>query len=160
MSSFLTPHNGPSLTGVIDVTARSISLFQENAPPKNIEDTFIPQSGISIALPYGVVIDELGNNVTTMYQFTGDINDEKVAGLESLLNYMNENFFTKDDPAINEHNYNITKKRYNEETNNIYNIDNSRTFNIKNNRFLNEQYFHKEQNINDEKVLNVKKNYP
>ena len=31
MSSFLNPHsNGPSLTGVIDVTARSISLFQEN----------------------------------------------------------------------------------------------------------------------------------
>ena len=38
MNSFLTPHNGPSLTGVIDVTAHSISLFQENAPPKNIED--------------------------------------------------------------------------------------------------------------------------
>ena len=60
MNSFLTPHNGPSLTGVIDATAHSISLFQENAPPKNIEDIFIPQSDISIALPYDVVIDELG----------------------------------------------------------------------------------------------------
>ena len=58
MNSFLTPHNGPSLTGVIDVTAHSISLFQENAPPKDINDIFIPQSDISIALPYGVVIDE------------------------------------------------------------------------------------------------------
>ena len=77
MNSFLTPHNGPSLTGVADVTAHSISLFQENAPPKNIDDIFIPQSDISIALPYGVVIDELGNNVITMYQFIGDINDEK-----------------------------------------------------------------------------------
>ena len=38
MNSFLTPHNGPSLTCVIDVTAHSISLFQENAPPKTIED--------------------------------------------------------------------------------------------------------------------------
>ena len=122
MGSFLTPHNGPSLSGVIDVTAHSISLFQENAPPKDIEDTFIPQSGISIALPYDVVIDELGKNVITMYQFIGDINDEKAAGLESLLNYMNENFFAKDDPAINEHHYHITKKQYNEETNNIYNI--------------------------------------
>ena len=99
MGSFLTPHNGPSLSGVIDVTAHSISLFQENAPPKDIEDTFIPQSGISIALPYDVVIDELGKNVITMYQFIGDANDTKVGGLESLLNYMNENFFTKDDPA-------------------------------------------------------------
>ena len=110
MDSFLTPHNGPSLTGVIDVTAHSISLFQENAPPKNIEGTFILQSDISIALPYDVVIGELGKNVITMYQVIGDINDEKVAGLESLLNYMNENFFTKGDPAINEHHYHITKK--------------------------------------------------
>ena len=76
MTSFLT-HNGPSLTGAIDVTARSISLFQENAPPKNIEDIFNPQSDISIALPYDVVIDELSKKVTTMYQFIGDINDEK-----------------------------------------------------------------------------------
>ena len=80
-----------------------------------------------------------------MYQLIGDINDEKVGGLESLLNYTNENFFTKDDPAINEHHYHITKKQYNEETNNIYNIAKSKTFNIKNNRFLNEQHFHKNE---------------
>ena len=51
-----------------------------------------------------------------MYQFIGDINDTKVGGLESLLNYMNENFFSKDDPAINGHHYHKTKnntmKRY------------------------------------------------
>ena len=74
---------------------------------------------ISIALPYDVVIDELSNNDISMYKFIGDINDTKVAGLEPLLNYMNENFFSKDDPAINEHHYHITKKQYNEETNNI-----------------------------------------
>ena len=58
---------------------------------------------------------------------------------------MNENFFTKDDPAVNEHHYHITKKQYNEETHIIYNIDKNKTFNIKNNRFLNEQYFYKKQ---------------
>ena len=117
MNAFLNPHNnGPSLTGVIDVTAQSISLFQENAPPKNIEDIFIPKSDISIALPYDVIIDELGNNVISMYQFIGGINGTEVAGLESLLNYMSENFFTKDDPAINGHHYHITKKQYNETT--------------------------------------------
>ena len=73
-----------------------------------------------------------------MYQFIGDINDTKAGGSESLLNYMNENFSTKD-----EHHYHITNQQYNEETNNIYNIDKSKTFNIKNNIFLNEQYFHK-----------------
>ena len=110
MDSFLTPHDGPSLTGVIDATAHSISLFQEDAPPKHINDIFMPQSDIRIALPYGVVIDELGKHFITMYQFIGDINGEQVAGLESLLNYMNDHFFTKDDPAINEHHYHITKK--------------------------------------------------
>ena len=74
-----------------------------------------------------------------MYQFIGDINDEKVCGLEPLLNYMNENVFTKGDPAINEHHYHITKKQYNEETNIMYNIGKSRTFNIKNNRLFNGQ---------------------
>ena len=76
--------NGPSLTGVIDATAHSISLFQGNEPPKNIIGIFIPKGDIGIALPYDVIIDELGNNAITMYQFIGAINDEKVAGLESL----------------------------------------------------------------------------
>merc|ERR1711906_98948 len=74
-----------------------------------------------------VIIDQLGNNVITMYQFIGDINDTKVGGLESLLNYMNDNFFTKDDPAINEHHYHITKKQYNEETNKIYITNNHKS---------------------------------
>ena len=108
-----------------------------------ILDIFIPKSDISIAEPYDAQIDELGNNVTTMYQFIGDISDTKVGGLESLLNYMNENFFSKDEPATSEHHYHIIKKQYNEETNNIYNIDKSKTFNIKNNRFLIEQCFNK-----------------
>ena len=107
MNSFLNPHNnGPSLTGVTDVTAHSISLSQENEPPKHIIDMFIPKSDISIALPYDVIIDELGNNVITMYQLVGDINDTTVADSGSLLTYMNEHFFT-----INEHHYHITKKQ-------------------------------------------------
>ena len=99
----------------------------------------------------------VGNDVITMYQFIGNTNDEKVAGLESLLNHMNENFFTKDDPAKNEHHYHITKKQYNEETNNIYNIDKSKTFNTKDNRSLNEPYFHKKQNINNSIINNTHK---
>ena len=109
MNSFLNPHNGTSLTGVIDITAHSISLFQENEEPQNIKDTFMNKNTISIAEPYDVQIDENGNNFIKMYQSIGDINDRKVAGLESLLNYMNENFFSKDEPAVNQHSYNITK---------------------------------------------------
>ena len=36
-----------------------------------------------------------------MFQFISVVNDEQVGGLESLFNYMNENSFSKDDPAIN-----------------------------------------------------------
>ena len=104
MDSLLNSH-GTSLTGIVDITANSISLFQDNGQPKNIEDIFIHKSDISIAEPYDAPIDENGN-VTQMYQFLGDINDTKVAGLESILNYSNDNFFSKADPAVNEHYYN------------------------------------------------------
>ena len=69
---------------------------------------FIHKSDISVAEPYGVPIDENGN-VVQMYQFLGDINNTKVAGLESVLSYINDNFFSKADPAVNELFYNTIK---------------------------------------------------
>ena len=93
MNSFLNTH-GTSLTGIVDITANSISSFQENGPPKNIEDIFIHKSDIGIGKHYDVPIDENGN-VIQMYQFLGDINDTKVVGLESILNYINDNFLVK-----------------------------------------------------------------
>ena len=33
MNSFLNPRNGTSLTNIVDVTAHSISLYQENEQP-------------------------------------------------------------------------------------------------------------------------------
>ena len=104
MYSFLNHYNSVSLTGVINLTAHSISVYDENEEPQNITGTFINKNNISIAEPVDVQIDETGNNVITMYQFIGDISDEKV-GLESLLNCMSENLYSKDDPAISEHNY-------------------------------------------------------
>ena len=38
MDSCLNPHNAVNLTGLIDITAHSISLFQENEQPQNIKD--------------------------------------------------------------------------------------------------------------------------
>ena len=57
---------------------------------------------------------------------------------------MNESFFSKDDPAINEH-HNITETQYNEETHHIYNIDQTKTYNFKNNRYTDEHYYNKKQ---------------
>ena len=130
MNAFLNPHNnGPPLTGIIEVTAHSISLFQENEPPQNIQDIFIPKNNISVAESYDVQIDELGNNTINMYQFIGDINDTKVGGLESLLNYMNDNFHSRDNPTVNEHHYHTTRTQYNQDfsTHNIYNVEKSLT---------------------------------
>ena len=109
-NAFLNPRNGTSLTNIVDVTAHSISLCQGNEQRKNINKIFIFQTSISVSEPIDVPIDALGNNMITMYQFICIINDEKVPGLASILNYMNENFFSKDDPAINEHHYHITKR--------------------------------------------------
>ena len=178
MNPFLNPHNGTSLTGVIDITAHIISLYDENVSkePENIKDSFIPKSDISVAEPYEVQIDELGDNIITMYQFIGDINDTKVGGLESLLNYMNENFFSKDDPAINEHHYHITRKQYNQDfsTHNIYNIDKSKKYKINNHRYNDNHIYNKRQyttnnlahyitkkNIitNNDNILNIKKDF-
>ena len=42
MNSFLNPHNAVNFTGVIDLTAHSISLYDETASeePQNIKDIF------------------------------------------------------------------------------------------------------------------------
>ena len=80
-----------------------------------------------------------------MYQFLGDINDTKVAGLESLLNYVHENFFSKDQPAVNNHNYHITGKLYNQDfsVNNVYNVDKSRNYKTTNHNFIDNNMYSK-----------------
>ena len=130
MNAFLNPRNETSLSNTLEVTAQSLRLFHGNEQPKNINDIFIPKTDIGIAEPIEVQIDEVGNNTTQKYQPIGIISDEKAGGLESLLNYM-KNFFSKDDPAINEHHYNITKEQYNEETHNIYNIGETKNTTLK-----------------------------
>ena len=102
MNAFLNPRNGASLTNIIDVTAHSTSVFQGNEQPTTINDIFVSRTEISIAEPVEVQIVELGNNFIQMYQLIGIINDGEVPGLESLLNYMYKDSFSKDDPAIND----------------------------------------------------------
>ena len=58
MNAFFNHRNGASLTNIIDGTAHSISLFQENKQPKEIYEIVIPQTSISIAEPIDVQINE------------------------------------------------------------------------------------------------------
>ena len=109
-----------------------------------------------------------------MYQYTEDINDTKVGGSESLLNYMNENCFSKDEPAVNEHHYHITRKQYNQDftTPSMYHVDNNKSYKTNNHRcndinfynqrkkYNNKQFneLHNQNNTinNSEHVLNIK----
>jgi hypothetical protein len=178
MNAFLNNRNTASLTGLIELTANSISLYDQSvsSKPENIKNIFIPRSDISIAEPYEVQLDEFGDNIITMYQFIGPINDTKVGGLESLLNYMNENFFSKDEPAVNEHHYHITRKQYNQDfsTHNIYNIDKSKKYKINNHRYNDNHIYNKKHYItnditnnitkkniitNNDNILNIKKDF-
>ena len=51
MNAFLNPRNGTRLTNTVDITAHSISIFQENEQPKHIKIIFIPQTSTSISEP-------------------------------------------------------------------------------------------------------------
>ena len=68
---------------------------------------------------------------------------------------MNDNFFSKEDPAINEHHYTIIKQQCNEETHNVYNIDKTNTYNIKHSRYADEHYYNKTQNVNNNITNNI-----
>ena len=92
-------------------------MTQEDGTVKNILDILFAYGGIAVAELVDVQLNEFGP-VIQMYQLIGDINDNRVPGLESMLNYIDENLFNKADPAVNEHSYYINKAsntQYNEE---------------------------------------------
>ena len=86
ITAYLNPRNRTPLNNIIDIHAHSISLLQAEKPT-HIFESLINQNNISIAEPVEIQIDESVNNVITMYEFVGDINDNKVPGLESITLY-------------------------------------------------------------------------
>ena len=70
--------------------------------------------------------------------------------------------FSKDDPAINEHHYNmyffnqiINNKQYIEEAHHIHNIEQPTTCNIKNTRYTDEQFYNKSRHIHNTITNNI-----
>ena len=84
MNSLLAPNNRTPLTGIIDFTAHNIYLVQEDGTVKNILGMLFPYGDIAVAELVDVQLNDLGP-VVQMYQFIGDINDERVPGLEPIL---------------------------------------------------------------------------
>ena len=95
-------------------------------------------------------MDELGNNTIQMYQLISIIrlclclHNWFEAWIRNNIKLYEWNSFSKDGPAIHEHDYRITKKQSNEETRNIYNIYKTHTYNIENQRYTDEHYYNNE----------------
>ena len=53
---------------------------------------------------------------------------------------MNDNFFSKNEPAVHEHHYHTTKKQY-EDIHNIDNIDKSKSYKIDNHNSTDTHYY-------------------
>ena len=89
-----------------------------------------------MAKPVEIQIDELGNNVTAIYEFVGDMDDNKAPGLERIFNYISDNFFARNEGAGNQHIHNTTKNSYFQKitTYNSNIINNPQTYTSKNHR--------------------------
>ena len=73
------------------------------------------------------------------------------------MNYINDNFFSKAGPAVNEHYYNTTNKQYDADIQNIYHIDKSKSYNIKNHRYTGDHYYNIQQSITNNTTNNITK---
>ena len=72
-----------------------------------------------------------------------------MAGLESLSNFMGEKYYSKDEPAVNEHRYHTTRKQYNQDftKHNIYNVDKSKSYKTNNRNFNDNNFYNRNQLI-------------
>ena len=125
-------------------------MFQKDGTVKNIIDILFPYGDIAVAELVDVQLNDLGP-VIQMYQFIGDINDEGVPGLESILNYINENL-NKTDPAVNGHSYYITKA-FNTQCNEEHYYNKQYITNNVNNHIIKKTLY------NNAQVLNIRKEY-
>ena len=151
LNSFLNPNNSVSLTGIVNITADKISLIQVNdflgqEEIKNIEDIFLQYKNIStvedITVPIG------GGLSYTIKQWIEPVTDEQVAGLSSLLDYLNTNYRRIDDDSCITNNYYITKTN-----NNI--INKNDTFNYHKHNYITQ--VHRHQNIHKQDTFNYNK---
>ena len=146
-NTFLNPNNKASLTNIIDIVANSVSLIIEDEKTHtNVHDLFVNQKKIASASPISI-INGLGLT-TTQFEFDGVIDDNHIPGLESILDYLHNNYYNKLDPAITNNYFNVNKHLHN-----IYN-DNYITNKIDKRKNIN-NYNH---NINETNIVQ-KKNF-
>ena len=122
-----------------------------------------------------------GGQTVVLKEFTGSITNTRVPGLQAILDYLQQNYYDKLDPAINynyftayrknitmiiifttqqqkniinNNTYNITKKHINNDYNDTYNTIKKSITNI-NNHTTNKQFYHEDVNTLRKTVKNI-----
>ena len=165
--------NSASLTNSIDITANSISLLDENNNGRNIYDLFIDASDVKIPIPKINPNDE-----STRYDYIeSDVNNDNVAGLKGMINYVSSNYKSITEPSnrnyIYEDNSQViikknkkTTKKYLYHDENILNVNKSIKRNIYNsfvnndsfslNKTIKKTHIHNSFHNNDNFTMNKK----
>ena len=104
-------HNALNLTGVVEITADTISLILNENNETEIKDI------LNILLRYENIEPAAQTKVhigggQSYYEYTfPNASDTKVAGLQSMLTYLDENYRNNDDDSMLNNYYTSHKKR-------------------------------------------------
>ena len=135
LNTWINPLNKVSLTGLVDITANSISLIGYNEDGEegitHLLDLFVMYKNISSVEDVQVPIG--GGQYYTIKAWVGTTDDLHVPGLESLIEYLQTNYRAIDDDSIL-NNYYTVNKTYQQNTHmhNDYNYLKTTHQNIKN----------------------------
>jgi len=152
--------NTAYLTNSIDIVANSIHLLDENNNGRNIFDLFIDASDVKIPIPKINPNDE-----STRYDYIeSDVNNDNVAGLKGMIDYLDSNYKSIDEPSnrnyIYEDNSQViikknkkTTKKYLYHDENILNVNKSIRKNIYNS-FVNNDSFSLNKTIKKKNIYN------
>ena len=158
-NTFLNPNNKTSLTNLIDLTVNSINIIvpDENNENEqiNINDLYIHSKNIATASLTSVPIGF--GQYASQYEFDGIIDDNYVPGLESILDFINTNFYNKLDPATTNNIFNVSKKLYNISNDNYITnkIDRRKTINNYNHNIHENHTLQKKAFINNNMTNNI-----
>ena len=122
LNTWINPLNKVSLTGSVDITADSIRLIVYNEDTgqeeiTNVLSLFLMYDNISVVEDVNISLG--GGQYYTIKQWVGTIDDNHVAGLQSLIDYLQANYRAIDDDSIVNNYYTINKTYH--DTINTYN---------------------------------------
>ena len=104
------PSIQPNLTGLSRIVADDILLINNDTQiEEDVRDIFFYNANIASNLE-SVVYDIGGGQTVVLKEFVGEISNTRVPGLQAILDYLQQNYYDKLDPAIN-YNYFTTYRK-------------------------------------------------